>query len=82
MHTTVTAPIGPRVTKPKLLKTSVKVLGWAFLVGAVEPFAPGVALKANRKSCNSLSGLERQAVELLEPVEYEGYIGMAGRFVA
>ena len=38
-------------------------------------------LKANRKSSNSLSGLEREAVELLEPVEYEGYVGMADRLV-
>ena len=41
----------------------------------------GSLLKANRESCDSLSGLEREAVELLEPVEYEGYVGMAGRFV-
>ncbi len=38
-------------------------------------------LKTNRNSCESLSGLEREAVELLEPVEYEGYVGMADRLV-
>ncbi len=38
-------------------------------------------LKANRNSCESLSGLEREAVELLEPVEYKGYVGMADRLV-
>jgi hypothetical protein len=38
-------------------------------------------LKATRNSGESLSGLEREAVELLEPVEYEGYVGMADRLV-